>query len=116
MTTTEFCASGGFTPRELQSWLDSGLLGADKVSNPAGGLRREFTADQAERARVLKALHTKGASLSQLGRAHLALDRPGVCHLRRPRAGILYADLWRQSLGDCPIAISPGATKSAILR
>jgi hypothetical protein len=38
-----------------------------------GGLQREFTADQAERARVLKALHTKGATLSQLARTRLAL-------------------------------------------
>jgi DNA-binding transcriptional MerR regulator len=75
MNTTEFCASAGLTSRELQDWLEHGLLEADKVSNPAGGVRREFTTDQAERARVLKALHTKGAKLSQLARvANLAFD------------------------------------------
>ena len=76
MTTTELCASAGLTPRELQSWLEIGLLKpADMIGRPAGGgLRREFTADQAERARVLKALQAKGAKLSQLARAHLAFD------------------------------------------
>jgi hypothetical protein len=63
------------TPRELQNWLDTGLLKADLVDRTTtGGLRREFTADQAERARLLKALHTKGAKMSQLARANLSLD------------------------------------------
>jgi hypothetical protein len=62
MTTTEFCASAGLTPREVQNWLENGLLEADMVGRTAGGgLQREFTVDQAERARVLKALHIKGA-------------------------------------------------------
>ena len=74
MTTTELCASAGLTSRELQDWLEHGLLEADKVSNPAGGVRREFTTDQAERARVLKALHSKGAKLSRLARANLVFD------------------------------------------
>jgi DNA-binding transcriptional MerR regulator len=75
MNTTEFCASAGLASRELQTWIENGLLEADKVSNPAGGLRREFTAGQAARARILKALHTKGAKLSQLARvANLAFD------------------------------------------
>jgi hypothetical protein len=74
MTTTELCASAGLTPRELQNWLDNGLVEADMVGRSAGGgLRREFTPDQAQRARVLKALHTKGAKLSQLARANLSL-------------------------------------------
>jgi hypothetical protein len=34
----------------------------------------DFAADQAERARLLKALHTKGATLSQLARANLTFD------------------------------------------
>jgi hypothetical protein len=34
-----------------------------------GGLRREFTAEQAALARVLKILHGKGGKLSQLARA-----------------------------------------------
>jgi DNA-binding transcriptional MerR regulator len=74
MNTTELCASAGLTPRELQNWLESGLLEADMVGRPTGGgLQREFTAEQAERARLLKVLHTKGATLSQLARANLAL-------------------------------------------
>jgi hypothetical protein len=73
MTTTEFCESSGLTAREVRNWVDNGLLEpADMVGRAAGGgLQREFTADQAERARVLKALHDKGAKLSQLARANL---------------------------------------------
>jgi hypothetical protein len=37
-----------------------------------GGVRREFTADQAERARLVKALQNEGAKLSQLAQADLA--------------------------------------------
>jgi hypothetical protein len=40
---------------------------------PGGGRRREFTV-QVERARVIKALHAKGATLSQLARANLTFD------------------------------------------
>ena len=77
MNTTEFCASAGLTSRELQTWIENGLLEpAGMVGRSAGGgVRREFTGDQAERARVLKALHSKGAKLSQLARvANLAFD------------------------------------------
>jgi len=76
MTTIELCESTGLTPRELQNWIENGLLEpAGMVERSAGGgLRREFSPDQAERARVLKALHTKGATLSQLARANLAFD------------------------------------------
>jgi hypothetical protein len=75
MTTTELCASAGLTSRELQNWIDNGLLEADHVGRTAaGGLRREFSPDQAARARVLKTLHTKGVKLSQLARANLAFD------------------------------------------
>jgi DNA-binding transcriptional MerR regulator len=76
MTTTEFCECTGLTPRELQNWLENGLLEADEmVSIPGGGQRREFTAGQAARARVLKILHNKGVKLSQLARvADLAFD------------------------------------------
>jgi hypothetical protein len=51
MNTTEFCASAGLTPRDLQFWLEIGLLvPADMVRKTAiGGLRREFTSDEAER-------------------------------------------------------------------
>jgi hypothetical protein len=76
MNTTEFCASAGLTSRELQNWIENGLLEpAGMVGRSAGGgVRREFTTGQAERARVLKALHSKGAKLSQLARANLAFD------------------------------------------
>jgi hypothetical protein len=75
MNTTEFCASAGLTSRELQNWIENGLLEADHVGRTAGGgLRREFSPDQAARARVLKTLHTKGVKLSQLARANLAFD------------------------------------------
>ena len=61
MTTTELCASAGLTSRELQNWIENGLLEpAGMVGRSAGGgVRREFTGDQAERARVLKALHSE---------------------------------------------------------
>jgi DNA-binding transcriptional MerR regulator len=72
MTTTEFCRTAGLTERELQNWLDNGLLDAERVSRTGGGARREFTADQAERARLIKALQSKDAKLSQLARADLA--------------------------------------------
>jgi len=60
----------------FQNWLESGLLQADEmVGRAGGGLRREFTAGQAARARLLKILHNKGMKLSQLARvANLALD------------------------------------------
>jgi DNA-binding transcriptional MerR regulator len=76
MTTTEFCEAAGLTPRELERWLEIGLLApADMVGRTAGGgLRREFTADQAERARLLKVLHLKGVSLSRLAAVNLAVD------------------------------------------
>jgi DNA-binding transcriptional MerR regulator len=70
MTSIEFCESTGLTPRELQNWLETGLLEAELVVIPGViGRRREFTAGQVERARVIKALHAKGAKLSQLARA-----------------------------------------------
>jgi len=75
MNTTEFCASAGLTSRELQNWIENGLLDAEMVGRTSGGgllLRREFTADQAERARLIKALQSKDAKLSQLARADLA--------------------------------------------
>jgi lambda repressor-like predicted transcriptional regulator len=73
MTTAELCRTAGLTERELQNWIDNGLLDAERVGGSAGGgVRTEFTADQAERARVIKALQSKGAKLSQLARADLA--------------------------------------------
>jgi hypothetical protein len=70
MTTAQFCQAAGLTAREVQNWLNNGLLKAELVSQP-GGLRREFTDDQAAHARLLKALHAKGATLAQLARATL---------------------------------------------
>jgi hypothetical protein len=73
MTTTELCESTGVTPRELQNWIENGLLDAEMVGrNSDGGVRMEFTAAQAERPRLIKALQNKGAKLSQLARADLA--------------------------------------------
>jgi DNA-binding transcriptional MerR regulator len=72
MTTLELCESTGLTAREVQNWLNNGLLKAELVNQPgSGGPRREFTDDQAAHARLLKALHAKGAKLSQLARATL---------------------------------------------
>jgi hypothetical protein len=53
--------------------METGLLKADLVSTPGGGRQWDFTADQAERARLLKALHLKGISLSRLARCDLNL-------------------------------------------
>ena len=76
MTTQEFCACSGLSSKEFQTWLETGLLKpADMVSKACGGVRREFTADQAERVRVIKkALHQKGATLAQLARSNLTFD------------------------------------------
>jgi hypothetical protein len=72
MTTSELCTSRGLTAREVQNWIERGLLKAELVTQPgSGGLRREFTADQAAHARLLKMLHSKGATLAQLARATL---------------------------------------------
>jgi hypothetical protein len=72
MASIEFCRTAGLTERELQNWIDNGLLDAERVGRTGGGASREFTADQAERARVIKALHQKGATLAQLARTDLA--------------------------------------------
>ena len=74
MTSTELCQSAGLTPRELKSWLDTGLLEPQTVSIPGGGCRYDFTAGQAEHARLIKALHRKGVALSRLARTSLAFD------------------------------------------
>jgi hypothetical protein len=54
--------------------VETGILKADLVSTPGGGRHWDFAADQAERARLLKELHTKGATLRQLARANLTFD------------------------------------------
>jgi hypothetical protein len=51
--------------------MEIGLLEAELVGIPTGGWRREFAAGQLERARLIKALHRKGATLSQLARSDL---------------------------------------------
>jgi hypothetical protein len=49
VTSIQFCRTAGLTEREIRNWLETGLLKpADMVGGFAGGLRREFTADQAE--------------------------------------------------------------------
>jgi hypothetical protein len=76
MTNTEFCRTAGLTERELQNRIDHGLLEAQKVGRTSlGGARREFTADQAERARLIKVLHQKGVSLARLAPCNLNFDR-----------------------------------------
>jgi hypothetical protein len=37
MTTTELCESAGLTPRELQNWINKGLLDAEKVGRTSIG-------------------------------------------------------------------------------
>jgi hypothetical protein len=51
--------------------METGLLKAELVGTPGAGRHWEFAADQAERARLLKALHLKGISLSRLARCDL---------------------------------------------
>src|SRR5215510_13212253 len=76
MNTAEFCAATGIKPRELENWLDAGLLepAAMVARTDCCGLRREFSSDQVERARLLKQLQKRGAKLYQLARANLSLD------------------------------------------
>jgi hypothetical protein len=74
MTTLELCESVGLSRRQLQCWLDTGLLEAETIGIPGGGHRYEFAPGQLERARVLNALHRKGVSLGQLVAADLAFD------------------------------------------
>ena len=50
------------------------LLETGSAAIPGGGRRREFGADQVERARLIKALHRKGVALSRLARANLTFD------------------------------------------
>ena len=69
MTTPELCELAGLTRPELQRWIDAGLLEADR-----DGRRREFAADDLERARLIKALHQRGLPLSRLARENLAFD------------------------------------------
>jgi DNA-binding transcriptional MerR regulator len=66
------CRTAGLTERKLQNWINNSLLDAERVGRTSGGgIRREFTADQAERARLIQALQNKDAKLSQLARADL---------------------------------------------
>jgi hypothetical protein len=62
--------SGADFSARTASILDAEMVGRTS----GGGIRREFTADQAERARVIKALHQKGATLAQLARSNLTFD------------------------------------------
>jgi hypothetical protein len=69
----ELCESSGLSSRELERWVETGLLKAELGGTPGGGRHWESAADQAERARLLKALHLKGISLSRLARCDLNL-------------------------------------------
>jgi hypothetical protein len=66
--------------RELKSRLETSLREpAEMVGRSAGGgLRRDFTADKAECARLIKALHQKGVSLARLACCDLNLW-PSLC-------------------------------------
>ena len=82
MTTEQLCQSVGLTSRELRSWLDTGLLEpASIVPRLAGdGRCYQFTDDQLQHARLIKALHQKGVALSRLARTSLAFD-PGQAYV-----------------------------------
>jgi DNA-binding transcriptional MerR regulator len=71
MTTLE---SVGLSRRQLQVWLDSGLLEAEMIGIPGGDRRFELAPGQLERARRLKALLRKGVSLARLAAADLTFD------------------------------------------
>jgi hypothetical protein len=83
-------------------WIDYGLLDTDKVRRDGAGLRREFSQDQAERACLLRALHSKGVTLRQLARADLADPASGnsishrICQIEFPdtTVGILSMGRW----------------------
>jgi hypothetical protein len=74
MTTLELCESAGLSRHQVQTWLESGFLEAEKVGIPGGGCRRVFAPGQLERARLVKALLCKGVSLGRLVAADLAFD------------------------------------------
>jgi hypothetical protein len=68
MTIQELCRSTGLTPRKVEDLVESGLL------EPAlsDGGSREFSADQVERVRLIRALRGKGVALAQLAGRNLA--------------------------------------------
>jgi hypothetical protein len=70
MTTEQFCQSADLTPHELNKWLEIGLVQSALTRD--SGRRREFTTDQLQRVRLLRAIHNKGVTLRQLARADLA--------------------------------------------
>jgi DNA-binding transcriptional MerR regulator len=74
MTTNELCESAGLSRLQVQMWLESGFLEAEKVGIRGGGYRRLFASGQLERARLLKALLRKGVSLARLVAADLSFD------------------------------------------
>jgi DNA-binding transcriptional MerR regulator len=74
MTTTELCESAGLSRSNVQQWLECGLLEAENVGIPGGGVRRIFAPGQLERARLVKALLRKGVSLARLAAADLSFE------------------------------------------
>jgi hypothetical protein len=56
MTTIEFCQSVGLTARELEDFLDIGLLEAEPAATRQGKRILEFAANLIPRARLIKQL------------------------------------------------------------
>jgi hypothetical protein len=74
MTTLELCVAVGICRSTCQNWLEAGLLEAENVGIPGGGVRRIFAPGQLERARMLKMLLRKGVPLAHLAGTDLAVD------------------------------------------
>jgi hypothetical protein len=82
-------------PRRCRQWTIRGIVGAKprrQSSHPGlpAASAAKFTADQAERARVIKVLHQKGATLAQLARCDLTFD---FALLASPRDRVLLDTL-----------------------
>ena len=59
VTSIQFCRTAGLTERETRNWLDYGLLDVGVIGRDGGGHQRQFSPDQAERARLIKTLQTR---------------------------------------------------------
>lgn len=71
MTIQQLCEKSGLTLRRAQIWLESGLI------ESVPGRRREFAADQIERALLIQELQRKGVALPQLAGRNLAFPDSG---------------------------------------
>jgi hypothetical protein len=74
MTTLELCEAAGICRSTVQNWMEAGLLEAENVGIPGGGVRRIFAPGQLELARMLKMLLGKGVPPAQLASTDLAVD------------------------------------------